>query len=60
MIITAKNLIERETKSLAKAYEMNGKRLEILIHPTQQFASTFDQQTDKKNHLDIINKVGPV
>jgi hypothetical protein len=34
MIITAKNLIERETKSLAKAYEMNGKRLEILIHPT--------------------------
>ena len=35
MILSAKNLIELETKSLAKAFEMNGKRLEILIHPTQ-------------------------
>lgn len=60
MIVIAKNLIERETKSLAKAYELNGKRLEVLIHPTQQFASTFDQAVDKKSHLDIINKVGPV
>jgi hypothetical protein len=34
MIIVAKQLIERETKSLAKAYEMNGKRLEVLVHPT--------------------------
>jgi hypothetical protein len=34
MILVAKKLIERETKSLAKAYEMNGKRLEILVHPT--------------------------
>ena len=50
MIVVSKNLIERETKSLAKAYELNGKRLEVLIHPTQQFASTFDQSVDKKNH----------
>jgi hypothetical protein len=35
MIVIAKSLIERETKSLAKAYELNGKRLEVLIHPTQ-------------------------
>ena len=60
MILKAKGLIERETTSLAKAFEMNGKRLEILIHPMQQFASTFEQNVDKKNHLDIINKVGPV
>ena len=60
MILKAKALIERETTSLAKAFEVNGKRLEILIHPIQQFASTFEQVVDKKNHLDIINKVGPV
>ena len=60
MILKARALIERETTSLAKAFEINGKRLEILIHPMQQFASTFEQVVDKKNHLDIINKVGPV
>ena len=60
MILKAKGLIERETSSLAKAFELNGKRLEILIHPIQQFASTFEQNVDKKNHLDIINKVGSV
>lgn len=31
MILTAKRLIERETSSLAKAFELNGKRLEVLI-----------------------------
>lgn len=60
MIMVAKNMIERETKSLARAFEMNGKRLEVLIKPIQQFASTFEMEVDKKNHLDIINKVGPV
>ena len=60
MILTSKGLIERESTALAKAFEMNGKRLEILIHPMQQFASTFEQNVDKKNHLDIINKVGPI
>ena len=60
MILTAKRLLERETGALAKAFEVNGKRLEILIDPVQQFASTFEQAVDKRNHLDIINKVGPV
>lgn len=31
MILTAKRKIEKETASLAKAYELNGKRLEVLI-----------------------------
>jgi ABC-type cobalamin transport system ATPase subunit len=31
-----------------------------MVHPQQQFASTFDQQVDGRNHLDIINKVGPI
>jgi len=39
---------------------MNDKRIEIYVHPCQQFASTFDQETDKRNHLNIINKVGPI
>ena len=60
MILTGKRLIERETNSLAKCFEMNGKRQQILIHPMQQFASTFDQQVDKKSHLDIVNKVEAV
>ncbi len=31
MILTSKRMIERETASLAKAFELNGKRLEVLI-----------------------------
>jgi hypothetical protein len=31
MILTAQRMIERETKSLANAFEINGKRLEVLI-----------------------------
>jgi len=31
MILTAKRMIERETTTLAKAFEVNGKRLEVLI-----------------------------
>jgi hypothetical protein len=34
MILVGKHLVERETKSLAKAFELNGKRLEVLIDPT--------------------------
>jgi hypothetical protein len=59
MILTAQRMIERETKSLANAFELNGKRLEVLIDVHQQFAATLDDK-DKLNHLDIINKVGPV
>lgn len=60
MILKAKGLINRETASLAKVFEINDKYLEILIHPMQQFASIFEQNVDKKNHSDIINKIGPV
>jgi hypothetical protein len=31
MILTSKRLIERETTSLAKVFEINGKRMEVLI-----------------------------
>lgn len=57
--MTSKQLIQRETASLAGAFEMNGKRLEVLIDVHQQFAATMDE-TDKLNHLDIINKISPV
>jgi hypothetical protein len=60
MILKAQSMIERETTALSRAFEMNGKRLEVLIDPRQQFASTFELPQDKKNHLDIINKVAPV
>ena len=59
MILTAKRLIERESRALANAFEINGKRLEILIDVHQQFAATQDDK-DKLNHLDIVNKVGAV
>lgn len=59
MILTAKRMIERESRSLASAFEMNGKRLEVLIDVHQQFAATLDDK-DKLNHLDIVNKVGAV
>lgn len=31
MILTAKRMIERESRALANAFEMNGKRLEVLV-----------------------------
>ena len=49
-------LIQQETTSLAKAFEING-RLDFYIHPCQQFASTPNQNIDKRHHLDTINKV---
>lgn len=60
MILTGKRIVERESDALAKCFELNGKRQQILIHPTQQFASTIDQAIDKKSHLDIVNKVESV
>jgi len=40
MILVAKRMIERESRALANAFEINGKRLEILIDVHQQFAAT--------------------
>lgn len=57
MIHSSLNLIKRETASLTKAFEMSNIGLQALIHPVQQFASTFEMNIDNRNHLDIINKV---
>jgi hypothetical protein len=32
MILTAKRMIERETSSLANAFEINGKRIATLVN----------------------------
>jgi len=32
MILTSRRLIDRETKALANAFEINGKRLDVLIN----------------------------
>lgn len=59
MIMTSLRLIDRETTSLCNAFEINGKRLEVIIGVHQQFAATMDPE-DKRNHLDIVQKVAPV
>ena len=33
MILKAQSMIERETSALARAFEVNGKRVEVLIAP---------------------------
>ena len=33
MILKAQSMIEKETFALTRAFEMNGKRLEVLIAP---------------------------
>lgn len=53
-------MFERETQALARTFELTNVRLQAFVHPAQQFASTFHQQVDNRNHLDIINKVGPI
>ena len=60
MIIKAQRLVERESTALAKVFEINGKRLEVLCGVHQQFAATLDTTEDKRNHLDIVNKVSAV
>mgnify|MGYP006893245926 CR=1 FL=1 len=60
MIQTAFEMFEKETNSLTKAFEMVNVKMCCFIHPAQQFASTFHSGVDKRNHLDIINKVGPI
>lgn len=35
MILKAQSMIERETTALSRAFEMNGKRMEVLIDPRQ-------------------------
>ena len=59
MVLTAIRHIEREQSALTKAFELDGKRLEVLVNVDQQFAATQDDN-DKLNHLDIVNKVGPI
>lgn len=53
-------MFERETQSLAKTFEMTDIKVQAFIHPCQQYASTFHQKFDNRNHLDIINKVGAI
>ena len=60
MICTSKRLIEQESTALARVFDMNGKRLTLLIDNNQQFAHTFDWVQDKRNHLDISNYVSAV
>ena len=58
--MTAYRMIDRESTSLAHAFEMNNKKLHCLIQPQQQFCATFDNEIDSRNHLDISNKVSAV
>lgn len=60
LIKTSFDMFERETQALARTFELTNVRLQAFVHPAQQFASTFHQQVDNRNHLDIINKVGPI
>ena len=60
MIMTSKRIVERDTISLANAFEINGKRLEVLVGVNHQFACTLDTTEDKRNHLDIVNRMAPV
>lgn len=60
MIKASFTMFEAETQALAKTFELSDLKLQAFVHPAQQFASTFHQHVDGRNHLDIINKVGPI
>lgn len=60
MIKTAFEAFERESAALARTFEMSDVKVQAFVHPAQQFASTFHQRVDNRNHLDIINKVGAI
>lgn len=60
MIQVALDMFKRETDALARAFEMTSLRVAAFVHPAQQFASTFHPTIDKRSHLDILNKVGPM
>ena len=60
MMHSALEMFQKETSSLTKAFEMTNLNIQAFIHPVQQFASTLDQEVDNRNHLEVINKVGPI
>ena len=60
MIQVSFDMFKKETDALSRVFEMTNTRTAAFIHPAQQFASTFNPNIDKRNHLDIINKVGPL
>lgn len=60
MIIQSKRIMERDTKALANAFEINGKRIEVLIGTNHGFADTLYTDEDKRNHLDITNRMESV
>ena len=60
MINTAIKMFESESNALVKAFEMSDIRMQAFVHPVQQFASTLYQEEDSRNHLEIINKLGPM
>ena len=53
-------MFKKETDALTRVFELTNVRAAAFVHPAQQFASTFKTNIDKRNHLDIINKVGPI
>lgn len=57
MVRTALEMLRKETNALTKTFEMSNLSMQAFIHPVQQYASTFDQAIDNRNHLDLINKV---
>lgn len=52
--------LEDETAALSKCFTIQVPKIQLHIHPFQQFAGTFFDRVDPNQHLDVANKIGPV
>lgn len=59
MIKISLDTITTEQASFHATFEQGAaeKSVHVLVHPTQQFASTLYQSVDKDCHLNVVNKV---
>jgi hypothetical protein len=52
--------LDAEHAALSKCFTLSVPKIQLHIHPFQQFAATFYDKVDPNMHLDLAQKLGPV
>ena len=60
IVKAAVEAIEAEDEALCKCLTMSQPKIQMRIHPFQQFAATLYDSVDVNMHLDITTKIGAV
>ena len=52
--------LDSEQAALSRCFTLAVPKIQMHIHPFQQFAATFYDRVDPNMHLDLANKINPV